>query len=148
LASSEPPVQTIGSSASLRGKPYVMILYLGFGCLHCTEQLKAFSPKVAEFQKAGIQLVGISTEDEASLRDGLKRFDGTMNIPLLANSDLDVFKSFRCFDDFEGQALHGTILVDGQGRIRWQDIGYEPFTDADFLLGEAKRLIETPVELK
>ncbi len=148
LASSEPPAQSIGSSSSLRGKPYVMILYLGFGCLHCTEQLKAFSPKVAEFQKAGIQLVGVSTEDESSLREGLKRFDETMNIPLLANSDLDVFKSFRCFDDFEGQPLHGTILVDGQGRIRWQDIGYEPFTDADFLLGEAKRLIDTPVEPK
>jgi peroxiredoxin len=116
--------------------------------LHCTEQLKAFSPKVAEFQKAGIQVVGVSTEDESSLREGLKRFDETMNIPLLANSDLDVFKSFRCFDDFEGQPLHGTILVDGQGRIRWQDIGYEPFTDADFLLGEAKRLIDTPVEPK
>jgi hypothetical protein len=34
--------------------------------------------------------------------------------------------------------------VDGQGRIRWQDIGYEPFSDADFLLEEAKRLSATP----
>ena len=64
-----------------------------------------------------------------------------MNIPILSNSDLDVFKSFRCFDDFEGQPLHGTILVDGQGRIRWQDIGYEPFKDVGFLLEESKRLL-------
>jgi peroxiredoxin len=121
-----------------------MILYLGFGCLHCTEQLKTFSPKMAEFKDAGIQVVGISTEDGQSLSEGLKRFDGSMNIPLMSNSDLDVFKSFRCFDDFEGQPLHGTILVDGQGRIRWHDIGYEPFTDASFLLEEAKRLLSTP----
>jgi hypothetical protein len=31
--------------------------------------------------------------------------------------------------------------VDGEGRIRWQDIGHEPFMDADFLLREAKRLL-------
>lgn len=144
LASSEPIPSAINSSASLRGKPYVMILYLGFGCLHCTEQLKTFSPKINDFKEAGIQVIGISTEDAQSLSDGLKRFDGVMNIPLMTNPDLDVFKNFRCFDDFEGQPLHGTILVDGQGRIRWQDIGFEPFTDANFLLEEAKRLLATP----
>lgn len=144
IASSEPVAAVLNSSSNLRGKPYVMILYLGFGCLHCTEQLKTFSPKLKAFKDAGIEVVAVSTEDAQSLSDGLKRFDGTMNIPLLANADLDVFKSFRCFDDFEGQPLHGTIFVDGQGRIRWQDIGYEPFTDADFLLDEAKRLMATP----
>jgi peroxiredoxin len=144
LASSEPVAMALNSSSNLRGKPYVMILYLGFGCLHCTEQLKTFSPKLQAFKDAGIQIVAVSTEDTQSLSDALKRFDGTMNIPLMANPDLDVFKSFRCFDDFEGQPLHGTIFVDGQGRIRWQDIGYEPFSDADFLLEEAKRLSATP----
>jgi peroxiredoxin len=144
LASSEPVATVLNSSSNLRGKPYVMILYLGFGCLHCTEQLKTFSPKLKAFKDAGIEVVAVSTEDAQSLGDGLKRFDGQMNIPLMANSDLDVFKSFRCFDDFEGQPLHGTFFVDGQGRIRWQDIGYEPFTDADFLLEEAKRLMATP----
>lgn len=144
LASSEPVAAVLNSSSNLRGKPYVMILYLGFGCLHCTEQLKTFSPKLKAFKEAGIEVVAVSTEDAQSLSDGLKRFDGTMNVPLMANADLDVFKSFRCFDDFEGQPLHGTIFVDGQGRIRWQDIGYEPFTDAVFLLEEAKRLMATP----
>ncbi|MFN9345907.1 MAG: peroxiredoxin family protein, partial [Planctomycetota bacterium] len=144
LASSEAVAAVLNSSSNLRGKPYVMILYLGFGCLHCTEQLKTFSPKLKAYKDAGIEVVAVSTEDAQSLSDGLKRFDGTMNIPLMANADLDVFKSFRCFDDFEGQPLHGTIFVDGQGRIRWQDIGYEPFTDADFLLEEAKRLMATP----
>jgi hypothetical protein len=64
-----------------------------------------------------------------------------MRITLASNASLDAFKAFRCFDDFEGQPLHGTIFVDGEGRIRWQDIGHEPFMDADFLLREAKRLL-------
>ena len=70
--------------------------------------------------------------------------DGQMNLALAPNPDLDVFKSFRCFDDFEGQPLHGTILVDGKGRIRWQDIGYEPFMDVGFLHEEATRLLALP----
>ncbi len=40
--------------------------------------------------------------------------------------------------------MHGTYLIDSQRRIRWQDIGSEPFTDAGFLLQEAKRLLSLP----
>ncbi len=132
------------SSKRLEGKPYVMILYLGFGCLHCAEQLSKFSPMLDPFQEAGIEVIGVSTETLASLRAGLKDYDGEMRIPLAANPDLDVFKAFRCFDDFEGQPLHGTIFVDAQGRIRWQDIGHEPFMDVDFLRTESKRLLQLP----
>jgi hypothetical protein len=32
-------------------------------------------------------------------------------------------------------------LVDGEGHVRWQDIGFEPFTDFHFLLPEARRLL-------
>ena len=42
-------------------------------------------------------------------------------------------------------ALHGTFLVDGAGRVRWQNISYQPFKDAGWLLGEAKRLLSIPV---
>ncbi|MBT5621598.1 MAG: hypothetical protein HOJ65_12640, partial [Verrucomicrobia bacterium] len=36
---------------------------------------------------------------------------------------------------------HGTFLIDRQGLVRWQDISYEPFTEAEFLLRESKRLL-------
>jgi peroxiredoxin len=129
------------SSKRMAGKPYVLILYLGFGCLHCAEQLGKFSPAVDRFREAGIEVIGVSTETPQSLAEGLKRYDREMRISLASNASLDVFKAFRCFDDFEGQALHGTIFVDGEGRIRWQDIGHEPFMDAEFLLQEARRLL-------
>jgi hypothetical protein len=75
------------------------------------------------------------------LDEGIKRYDREMRIPLASNASLDVFQAFRCFDDFEGQPLHGTIFVDAAGKIRWQDIGHEPFMDVDFALREAKRLM-------
>ena len=38
-------------------------------------------------------------------------------------------------------ALHGTFLVDAKGRIRWQDISFEPFMNTQFLVRESKRLL-------
>ena len=64
-----------------------------------------------------------------------------MPIRLAADGDLEVFKKYRCFDDFENKPLHGTFLIDAKGMVRWQDISYEPFMEHQFLLDEAKRLL-------
>jgi hypothetical protein len=37
--------------------------------------------------------------------------------------------------------LHGTFLVDGDGAVRWQDVGAAPFTDFAWLLAESRRLL-------
>jgi alkyl hydroperoxide reductase subunit AhpC len=62
--------------------------------------------------------------------------------PIIADPALQVFKEYRAYDDFEGKPLHGTFLIDGAGRILWQDIAAEPFSNPGFLLDEAKRLLE------
>ena len=126
------------------GRPRIVIFYLGAGCLHCVEQLHVFGPRAAEFRQAGIDLVAISTESVDQLKTGIKNFDGTIDIPLLANPDHQAFHDYRCWDDFEDQPLHGTFFIDSNNRVRWQDISYEPFMDADFLLEEAQRLLEIP----
>ena len=86
-------------------------------------------------------MVAISSDGEAGLQDSIANFEGDLHFRLASNESLDVFKQFRAYDDFEGQALHGTFLVDGKGRIRWQDISYQPFMDDEFLLEESKRLL-------
>jgi len=57
-------------------------------------------------------------------------------------------KVYRAFDDFEHIPLHGTFLIDGAGRVRLQNISYEPFRDASWLLTESQRLLAMPVEEK
>ena len=42
--------------------------------------------------------------------------------------------------------LHGTFLVDANGKIRWMDTGALPFTKADFVLAEAQRLLKLGTE--
>lgn len=129
------------SQESLTGKPVVVIFYLGAGCLHCVEQLGKFAPKYDEFAKLGIEIVGISTDTPEKLQLAHQNYNGKFPFRLLSNSDLSVFKSYHCFDDFEEKPLHGTFLISPDGRILWHDLGADPFMDVDFLLGEAKRAL-------
>lgn len=133
------------SFSSYRGRPVIVIFYLGFGCLHCVEQLTSFGPMQPAFAGAGIDLVAISSDSVDALRESIEKraAAGTAPLPvlLLSDSSLSVFKDYRAFDDFENQPLHATFLIDKDGQVRWQDLGYEPFTEPKFLLEEAKRLL-------
>ena len=135
------------SLTDFRGRPVVVIFYLGYGCLHCVEQLHAFAPAAAKFEKAGISLVAVSTDKATDLEKAVKDFtEFGFAFPLVADPSLDVFKAYRAYDDFEKQPLHGTFLVDEKGLIHWQDVSYEPFMDPDFVLREANRLLGRSVQ--
>jgi peroxiredoxin len=129
--------------ADYTGRPVIVIFYLGKGCAHCIEQLGVFAPKTEEFKQAGIDLIAISTDDVGGLRETVQqnKTGSPFPFPLVSDASLNVFKQYRAYDDFEQQPLHGTFLIDRQGLVRWQDISYEPFTQADFLLRESKRLL-------
>lgn len=132
------------SSDDWNGKPRIVFFYLGFGCLHCVEQLQAFSPAVAEFQALGVDVVAISNEDTATLSKGIAAFGESIPIKLFSDSEQVAFKAYRCWDDFESIPLHGTFLIDAEGRVRWQDVGAEPFNDIAFMLSETNRLLTKP----
>ena len=125
------------------GRPVIVVFFLGHGCVHCVEQLQAFKPAWERFQAAGIDVVAVGTDavEEGAAAEAAAGYP----FSIAADPDLAVFKQWRCYDDFEGSPLHGTFLLDSKGRIRWQDISYEPFTDVDFLLGESARLLSLPV---
>ncbi|MBI2824483.1 MAG: redoxin domain-containing protein [Planctomycetia bacterium] len=130
-----------------RGKPVIVVFYLGFGCLHCVEQVRALAPMAGELADAGISIVAISTESAEQLKSALAirpAADGPLTFPIVADPGMQAFHQYRAFDDFEGIPLHGAFLVDGAGLVRWQDIGPEPFMDLKFLLGESKRLLALP----
>jgi peroxiredoxin len=130
------------SLGDYRGRPMVILFFLGHGCLHCAEQVKAFGAAAKDFASAGIELLAVSSDDLAGLKQSIENYkDGPIPFPLVSDSTLETFKVYRCYDDFEQQPLHGVFFIDGTGLVRWQDISYEPFQNAKFLLGEAKRLL-------
>jgi len=130
------------SLGDYHGKPVVVLFFLGHGCLHCAQQVQAFGKAANDFADAGIDILAISSDDAAGLKQSIESYQGgAIPFPLVADSSLDTFKSYRCYDDFEQQPLHGAFFIDGAGLVRWQDISFEPFQDTKFLLGEAKRLL-------
>jgi peroxiredoxin/tetratricopeptide (TPR) repeat protein len=134
------------SLADYRGKPVLVIFYLGSGCGHCIEQLNVFAPMTGEFADAGIPMVAVSTDSPEGLNKTfeLAKDAGGFPFPIMSDVGLEVFKAYRAYDDFEHIPLHGIFLIDGAGLVRWQDIGYQPFREAKWLLGEAKRLLSVP----
>ncbi|WP_165700858.1 peroxiredoxin family protein [Alienimonas californiensis] len=131
------------SLADYRGRPVVVIFYLGSGCLHCVEQLQSFAPLTEKFRESGISLLAVSTDTPDSLAmSHLVYGDDPFPFPLVSDDTLEVFRKYRVYDDFEEKPLHGTFLIDGEGLIRWHDVSYEPFNRPEFLLEEASRLLE------
>ncbi|MCH7728184.1 MAG: peroxiredoxin family protein [Planctomycetes bacterium] len=101
-----------------QGKPTVVIFYLGYDCLHCAEQLQAFAPMADKFREAGIELIAISTDAQQDLQQSLDNYKEGIPFPLVSNAELDIFKKYRAYDDFEDTPLHGTFLIDGEGLVR------------------------------
>lgn len=144
----EDGVGNINALKKYRGKPVIVVFYLGFGCLHCIEQLQAFEKAAPSIRNQGFELVAISTESIASLKTGMAKYDKPITIPLHADPQQQVFRAYRCFDDFEQMPLHGTFVIDPTGKVLWQDIGYEPFMDVDFVVQEGKRQLRLSNELR
>ena len=129
------------SLSQYKGRPVVVIFYRGYGCLLCMKQLNDFAEKAREFADAGIDVVAISTNLPDDLRDQVRAYEKKGGFPfqLVSNAKLDVFEAYGCLDS-NRKPLHGTFLIDAQGRIRWQNIGVKPFEDPTFVLNEAKKL--------
>ncbi len=131
----------IVSLSQYKGRQVVLIFYEGYGCIRCMEQLNNFAKKAKEFSELGIDLVAISTDVPKDLKNALVDYEkeGGFPIPLLSDAKLEVFKAYGCTES-DKQPLHGTFLIDAQGRVRWRNISNSPFNDPAALLTEAKQL--------
>ncbi len=134
-------------SDRLKGKPQVLIFYLGSACTHCMTQVNAFAKAAPAYEQAGIQLAAVTLEP-MSLAGRITEQMSTKQLPpfpIYCAPDLAAFKAVRAYDDFEEEPLHAALLIDAEGRLRWWDVSWEPFTDTQFLLQEAQRLLSLPV---
>jgi peroxiredoxin len=127
-------------------KPTLVVFYLGFGCLQCVEQLHALQKHQKALAAAGLDIVAIGDDPTDKLAAAIAALpaDAPLTFPLLADPEHTAFRAWRCYDEFESLALHGTFLVDTDGSVRWQDLGAQPFAQFDWLLREAERLLALP----
>ena len=131
--------QQIISSDQFAGRPYVLVLHLGKGCLRCAKQLHAFGDRVDSFRKLGVEVVGVSTDNSQQLAKQLTSFGKSFSLEHLASDhELNLFRGLNAFDQVKEKPLHGTVLVDAAGHIRWSNISAHPYMEIDELLAEAK----------
>jgi peroxiredoxin len=132
------------SDKDFSGKPVVLVFYIGSTCGHCMEQLNAMEGAISEFKKRGFPVVALSPEPVALVGKAAafsKNKQG-FPFPIIAAKDRGIFRAFRAWDDFEDVPLHAVAVVDGQGRLRWLDVSYEPFMELKFVAEEAERLLK------
>jgi peroxiredoxin len=83
--------------------------------------------------------IGTDTPEELRKTQEDSQTEGAVSFPLLSDSKLEVFKTYRCVD-FDNQPMHGVFLIDAKGRLRSQRISDKPFNDPALVLKEAKEL--------
>ncbi len=126
------------SLAEYRGRNVLLVFYLGEECPHCMEQLVAISRRHQEFSDLNTAVLAVSSNPPEQNAASLQ----TRSLPIRLLSDVDFAnaKRFHSFDDFEERALHSTLLIDGEGKLRWGQNGGAPFMNFDFLLAEIQRV--------
>ena len=129
------------SLADHKGRSVVVLFYLGGKCAHCMQQLQEFGKQAKAFEAINTDLVAIGTDSLEEARALKANADGIkFPMPFLADPKLDLFRKYQAHDDFEGQPLHATFLIDPRGDVRFQRISADPFLDVEFLKAEAARV--------
>jgi peroxiredoxin len=130
------------SLESLRGRPVVLVFYLGAGCPHCIEQLRSFAPLKQEYEQAGATIVAVSTDSVAGLKETFEVTGADSAIPfqLVSDEALTAFRDFGAYDVRDQKPLHGTFLISPAGHVVWHNIRREPFMATRVLLDEILRV--------
>ncbi len=113
----------------------------------CVTHLVELDFAISRFRDHGARVLAISADSPESSRQRLDRF-GDFRVPLLSDTDhatalaYGVWKRLPGADKGDGEALHGTFIIDRDGLVRWAYVGDSPFRDIEALVFELSRLDE------
>ncbi len=104
------------SSETLKGQKAILYFYPAAGSPGCSKEAADFQDRISEFEAAGYQVIGISPDKPAKLKD----FEDAQQLtfPLLSDPDLVAHKAFGAYGTktlygrtYEG-VLRSTTIVD------------------------------------
>ena len=108
--------------SNLRGRKVVLYFYPKDDTPGCTKEACSFRDSFAEFRGRGIEVLGVSTDDEKSHRKFAEKYG--LPFTLLADTDHRVADLYGVYGEkqFMGRKYMGverkTFLVDEEGRLR------------------------------
>ena len=106
----------------LRGKKVVLYFYPKDDTPGCTKEACAFRDSFAKFRKRGIEILGVSLDNERSHQKFAQKYD--LPFRLLADTDRAVSESYGTYGEkkFMGRKYMGnhrmTFLIDEKGKIK------------------------------
>jgi peroxiredoxin Q/BCP len=128
-----------GTAIALRslGKPAVVYFYPKDDTPGCTAEACAFRDIWTEYEKAGVIVIGVSTDDDASHREFAEKHE--LKFPLIADTDEAWAKAFGVSLS-AGYADRVSFLLDGSGKIAKVYPGVDPGVHAREVLDDAAKL--------
>ena len=130
---STPPVKL---SRLVESGPVVIIFHRGLHCPICTRHLLHISERMADFTRAGVQVVAIGPDTPAEARVSLD-VTGPIAMPLLSDSGDLTARAFGLESSSHG-LQHGTFVVDRSRRIHYAGKADEPVGTARELLNAGR----------
>jgi len=106
----------------LRGQKVVLYFYPKDDTPGCTKEACSFRDAFDDFKKAGIKVLGISTDNEASHKKFARKFD--LPFTLLTDTDHSISEAYGTYGQkkFMGRSYMGvhrkTFLIDKKGKIK------------------------------
>jgi peroxiredoxin Q/BCP len=126
--------RTLGS---FRGQPLLVYFYPRDGTPGCTREACAFRDAWARYDRAGVRIVGVSTDDVESHAEFVREHD--LPFPLLSDTDAELTRDFGV-ETHVGMASRVSFLLDAHGVIRAVFPDVDPGVHADQVLGATRRL--------
>lgn len=123
--------------ADYRGKALVLYFYPRDGTPGCTREACAFRDAWDRYTQAGVQIVGVSTDDVASHAEFAREHE--IPFPLLADTDAALAEAFGVRRHL-GMASRVTFLIDAEGVVRDVIEDVDPGVHADDVLARLTSL--------
>jgi peroxiredoxin Q/BCP len=107
--------------ASLAGKRVVVFFYPADGTPGCTKEVRQFDERLADFERAGVEVIGISPDSAASHRRF--REANALRVRLLCDPEHQVMESYGAYGEkmLYGRksvgVIRSTFLIGGDARI-------------------------------
>lgn len=118
------------SLVDFQGKSTVVFFFKGHGCLHCAQQVAAFTEHYQSLLNKGVQVIGVTSDSVETLKTALA--DTPCPFLLLADPQGVAFAQFGC--STAGGLQHGTFTLDAGHRVKWRTVGASPFIGVESLV--------------
>ena len=133
------------SLSSYAGQEVVLFFYPLDFTFVCPTELHAFQAKLGEFEKRGVQVIGVSVDSQFSHFAWLstpKKLGGIQGVtyPLVADLNKSISADYDVLVEGAGIAYRGLFLIDKEGVVRHQVVNDLPLGRN---IDEALRMVDT-----